>query len=61
MVVQFEVKLKISTDTDMVLFALNANFLNRALVLSAFVIVSQAWSTIKKSIDFLMKGPNMKK
>ena len=44
-----------------VLFALNANFLNRALVLSALVIVSQAWSTIKKTIDFLMKSSNTKK
>ena len=44
-----------------VLFALNANFLNRALVYAAFVIVLQAWSTKKKSIDFLKKEPNTKK
>ena len=47
--------------SDVVLFALNANFLSRALVLSALVIVSQAWSTIKKTIDFLKKDPNTKK
>ena len=43
-----------------VLFALHTNFLYRALVLSVFVIVLQAWSTMKKSIDFLMKRPNTK-
>jgi hypothetical protein len=31
----------------LVLFALNANFLNRAAVLQAICIVSQAWSTMK--------------
>jgi hypothetical protein len=39
----------------MVVYALNANFLNRALVLQALCIVSQAWSTMKIPLGILSK------
>ena len=39
----------------MVVFALNANFLNMATVLQALYKVSQAWSTMKIPLGILTK------
>jgi hypothetical protein len=39
----------------MVVFALNANFLNRASVLQALYIVPQAWSTMRIPLGIITK------
>ena len=44
-----------TVDYNVVLFALNANSLNRAPVLQALCIVSQAWSTMKIPLRILTK------